>query len=80
MQIEDAHVNEFNQFNDFWDKRMLEFNEQAQVIEEQMLQRHQEEMAKFIEELDQALPVKPKDSAELLNLRKIEESLARQEE
>mmetsp|Transcript_36636 Transcript_36636/g.42804 ORF Transcript_36636/g.42804 Transcript_36636/m.42804 type:complete len:155 (+) Transcript_36636:1-465(+) len=33
-----------------------------------------------MEELDQTLPAKPKDSAELLNLRKIQISLARQED
>lgn len=80
MQLEEAHVNEFNQFNEFWDKRMLEFNEQAQLIEEQMIQRHQEELEKFMEELENALPLKPKDSSELINLRKIEELLAKQEE
>lgn len=80
MQLEEAHVTEFNQFNEFWDKRMLEFNEQAQLIEEQMIQRQQEELAKFLEDLDNALPVKPKDTAELLNLRKIEQLLAQQEE
>lgn len=80
MQLEEAHVNEFNKFNEFWDKRMLEFNEQAQLIEEQMIQRHQEELEKFMEELENALPLKPKDSSELINLRKIEELLAKQEE
>mmetsp|Transcript_19807 Transcript_19807/g.22806 ORF Transcript_19807/g.22806 Transcript_19807/m.22806 type:complete len:285 (+) Transcript_19807:52-906(+) len=80
MQLEQAHVSEFNQFNEFWDKRMLEFNEQAQLIEEQMIQRHQEELAKYLEDLEAVLPVKPKDSPELLNMRKIEELLAKQED
>jgi hypothetical protein len=80
QQIEEAHLAEFNQFNDFWDKKMMEFNEQAQQIEEQMLNKHHQELTKFLEELDTNLPVKPKDSVELLNLRKIQENLARQKE
>jgi hypothetical protein len=32
-----------------------------------------------VEELDKIVPFKPKDSAELLNLRKIQESLAKQQ-
>ena len=58
---------------------MQEFNEQATQIEDQMIQRHQMESQKFLEELEKSIPVKPKDSAELLNLRKIQESLARQQ-
>lgn len=37
-------------------------------------------MNQFIEELEKSLPLKPKDSPELLNLKKIEESLAKQED
>jgi len=80
MQIEQAQVSEFNQFNEFWDKRMMEFNEHAQQIEEQLVQRQQEDLAKFLEDLDNALPVKPKDTTEMLNLKKIEDQLAKQEE
>ncbi len=58
---------------------MQEFNEQATQIEDQMIQRHQMESQKFLEELEKSIPVKPKDSAELLNLRKIQENLARQQ-
>lgn len=79
MQLEDAHLNEFNQFNEFWDRKMQEFEEQAQIIEQQLLEKHQNELQRFAEELDKVIPVKPKDSAELLNTRKIQESLAKQQ-
>ena len=59
---------------------MNEFNDEAGLIEQEMIKRHQEELAKFEDELNKSIPTKPKDSAELLNLRKIEESLARQQE
>ena len=59
---------------------MIEFNEQAIGIEEQMINKHQQELTKFLDELENLLPVKPKDSAEMLNLRRIQESLARQKE
>lgn len=80
LAIEEAHLQEFNQFNEFWDKKMIEFNEQAQIIEEQMITRHQQEMSKFLEDLDNSLPPKPKDSTELLNLKRIQENLARQKD
>jgi len=34
-------------------------------------------MNQFHEELDKSIPLKPKDTAELLNLRAMEDSLAR---
>mmetsp|Transcript_25347 Transcript_25347/g.22386 ORF Transcript_25347/g.22386 Transcript_25347/m.22386 type:complete len:292 (+) Transcript_25347:23-898(+) len=80
LELEEAHVAEFNQFNEFWDKKMQEFNDQAQVIEEQMIQRHQEEMKKFLEELEMTISTRPRDSAELLNMRRIQENLAKQKE
>ena len=59
---------------------MGEFNSEAGSIEQEMIKRHQEELAKYEDDLNKSIPTKPKDSAELLNLRKIEESLARQQE
>ncbi|CAD8176803.1 unnamed protein product [Paramecium octaurelia] len=79
QDIEKAHLEEFNQFNQFWDQKMVEFDNEAQKVKEQTLQRHEEELRQFSEELENSLPVKPKDSAELLALRKTEEQLARQE-
>ena len=80
LHYEESHLAEFNQFNEFWDKKMIEFNEQAMAIEEQMINKHQQELAKFLEEIENSLPTRPKDSTEMLNLRRIQESLARQKE
>ena len=78
--MEQEHIEEFREFNDFWDRKMADFNEQAQGIEEQTILRHQEEMERFLEELERAIPKKPKDSTELLNLKKIQLSLAKKTE
>ena len=78
--MEQEHLQEFAQFNEFWDSKMAEFNDQARAIEEQMIQRHHEEMGQFLEELEMSITTKPKDSAEILNLRKIQQTLAKQKE
>ena len=36
-------------------------------------------MTKFVGELERSIPLKPKDNATLINLKKIEENLAKQE-
>ncbi|KAM3134506.1 hypothetical protein pb186bvf_013320 [Paramecium bursaria] len=79
QEIEKAHLDEFNQFNEFWDQKMAEFDQEASKVRDQTLKRHDEELQTFTEELENSIPVKPKDSAELLALRKTEEQLAKQE-
>eukprot|EP00828_Plagiopyla_frontata_P041928 TRINITY_DN6129_c0_g1_i12.p2 TRINITY_DN6129_c0_g1~~TRINITY_DN6129_c0_g1_i12.p2 ORF type:complete len:210 (+),score=56.44 TRINITY_DN6129_c0_g1_i12:148-777(+) len=69
-----------DRFNQFWDTKMQEFDEKATQIEEETITRQEEELQKFEEELEESLPQKPKDSAELLNHRKIEEQLAKQKD
>lgn len=79
-QLEQEHISEFKEFNLFWDQKMIEFTEQAQAFEEQTILKHQAEMLKFLEEIELSIPHRPKDSPELLNLRKIEQSLAKKKE
>lgn len=58
---------------------MLEYDEDAKKVEEQTIQKNEEDIKMFIQEVENSIPLKTKDSATLLNLRKIEENLARQE-
>lgn len=79
-EIEEAHLAEFNQFEEFWEHKVKEFEEEASKAQDEMVSRHQEEIVKFEEELQKSLPQRPKDSSEVLNLKKIEDNLARQQE
>ncbi len=58
---------------------MKEYDEEAKQVENQLLEKYEEDAALFRRELEKALPLKPKDSATLLNLKKIEEKLAKEE-
>ncbi|KAL4508358.1 hypothetical protein ABPG72_003662 [Tetrahymena utriculariae] len=78
LGVEKAHLEEFNQFNEFWDKKMAEFNEEAKNIETELIQRQDDEYQRVSEELEKAVPFVPKDSSEVLNLMKMEEHLAKQ--
>lgn len=77
-EIEKAHLEEFNQFNGFWDQKMLKFNEEAKNVESELIGRQEHEYRQNGEELDRTIPFKPKESSEVLNLKKIEEHLAKQ--
>ena len=57
---------------------MKSFRESDIQLEEEMIEKHKEELIEFVETLDQSLPQQPKDSTELLNMRKIEYNLVKQ--
>ena len=59
---------------------MDEFNMQAQNIEEQTILKHQSEMEKFMQDIEASIPLRPKESSELLNLRRIQQNLAKSKE
>lgn len=70
-------MDEFNQFNEFWDNKMSEFDQEAIKFRESTLERHLDEVKLFIDELEQSIPMNPKDSGELIGLRRTEEQLAK---
>lgn len=59
---------------------MAEFEKEVDRIEEETTKRHEDEAKEFQEGIENSLGVKPKETSEIINLRKIEESLARQED
>lgn len=78
--LENTHSEEFNNFNIFWDRKMEEYINEAKKIEESLLLKQTEFYKNFEQEIEKSIPLKPKESAELLNLKKIEEQLAQQKE
>ena len=57
----------------------MEYQEEAEKLEDETLVRHQSEMEEFHREIEESLGFRQKESSEAINLRKIEENLARQE-
>lgn len=76
--MEEQHLQEFNEFNEKWDKKMEEFIIHAEQLARATKERQQEEKEESERMLDKALALHPKPSVELLNLRKIMEHLSKQ--
>jgi hypothetical protein len=71
---------EFQQFNQLWDKRMAEYEQKSADLVETMRERHAATLNDYLRQL-QGEPLKrPKFSKELLNLRRIQQTLAKQKE
>lgn len=79
LGVEEAHMLEFQQFNLVWDKKMADYEKHADEMVDVMKNRHQEELQDYQKEL-LSKQAKPKFSRELLNLRKIEDRLAKQKD
>merc|ERR1712216_787721 len=77
LGVEEAHMMEFQQFNAIWDKKMEEFEMNAKQLIDTMRKKHASELFRFKEKLQKSQPYRPKFSKELLNTRKIQETLAK---
>lgn len=79
LGVEEAHMLEFQQFNQIWDKKMAEYESHAEELVEAMKERHASELRDYQRKL-LGKEIRPKFSKDLLNLRKIQETLAKQKE
>ena len=68
LGVEEAHMLEFQQFNQIWDKKMAEYELHAEELIEAMKDRHSSELREFQRKL-MAKQIRPKFSKDLLNLR-----------
>lgn len=79
LGVEEAHMKELQEFNEIWDKKVAEFEAHAANLQATLSQRHQEEHRAFLDKAQrETAPRTPRWSKELLNLRKIQENLAKQ--
>jgi hypothetical protein len=77
LSVEEAHMLEFNQFNKLWDTKMGMYEQQAVGLMGAMKERHAAELREFQQKLI-ARGTQTRHSKEYHNLRKVQETLARQ--
>lgn len=79
LGVEEAHMLEFQQFNLLWDKKMIEYEQHAESLVIAMRERHGAELREYQRKC-MSKQVRPKFSKDLLDLRKIQETLAKQKD
>lgn len=77
LEIEQAHLDEFNKFNKDWDERMRELEEKAREDEGGLERRQREELEAATSQMLSRLPAKPKPSSEVLNLGRVLKSVVK---
>lgn len=77
-ECENAHIKQYHEFNQQWDDDLLQTQQEDAQALGQLERQHQQELEKNNQELNEKLPMTFKFSPELLNLQKIQASLASQ--
>lgn len=81
LGVEEAHMKELQEFNEIWDNKVSEFEIHAANLQSTLAERHNQERVAFLEKAQLDLqPRAPRWSRELLNLRKIQETQAKQKD
>jgi len=78
LEIEQAHLEEFNKFNKEWDEKITQFEESAKQDEAKLEDKQKEDFEVVTSQILSKLPEKPKSSSEVLNLEKILKNLVKQ--
>ena len=77
-ECEQAHIKQYQEFNQHWDSELQLAQEEDQNEIIALENRHTHELEENRKSLEEKLPLTFKFSAELLNLRKIQQNLAKQ--
>lgn len=77
-EIQQAHIKQYQDFNQHWDFELQRAQEEDQTEIVDLENRHTKGLEENRQNLEENLPMNFKYSAELLNLRSIQKSLAKQ--
>lgn len=66
--LENEFQKELNECNEFWEKKIENYNESSQVLQDELHQKHEEKLRQYEESLEESMPQVPKMSPEVLNL------------
>lgn len=69
--MEAAHLEEMVEFNKYWDEKFLEYQAEAERVESEAVQRHQQEGEEFAEVVEQSIPMGKRETSEMINLRRV---------
>jgi hypothetical protein len=79
LGVEEAHMQELQEFNEVWNAKDAEFETHVIGLQQTLSDRHLQAQKAYRDKIEEeAEPVKPKWSKEVLNLQRIQDTLAKQ--
>lgn len=79
QMLEENYVKEIFSFNQEWDAKLNNFNDSAKEMEQDINQRHEEDMDLFIQKEEEKLPKNIKFSSDYLSAKRMEMQLVKVE-
>ena len=64
-------------FESFWVKKLEDYEGEAHHIEEQMIEKHKQDVIDVDSDLRRTLPIRPKTTPQHLNYKKVLDNLAK---
>lgn len=80
QKLEEDFQKELDTFTELWGQKILSYQEECQKLEEEHLENNKKNLEIYREELEKSLPLRPKDSAKMLEFKTRIEHLVRAQE
>lgn len=79
-RLDNEFSQELDQFNQHWDEKITKYKEECTKLEELLLDKQKGDFQKYEMNLEESIPLKPKDSASLLEAKNQINQLAKNQE
>lgn len=79
-RLDNEFSTELDQFNQHWDEKISKYKEECTKLEELLLEKQRGDFQKYEMNLEESIPLKPKDSARLLEAKNQINMLAKNQE
>jgi hypothetical protein len=80
VEIEKAYEDEIQAHNSAWQEKMNQFRQSCKDAEDQVIKKQSNEFETTKKSLEDSIPIIPKHSPEILNLKRIQDTLVRNKE
>jgi len=67
-QLENEFQKELNECNEFWEKKIEDYNESSNNLQSELAEKHQARLEKYEETLNESMPDEGRMTPEVLNL------------
>lgn len=79
VEIEEAYLNEFNDFQSKWEKKLDKFERKVEESRREMISHQKNQLDEAVAQIEEKYAIKAKESNNvILNMQKIEKTLAKQ--
>lgn len=75
--MEEEFKDEENDFNEFWDKKLTEYEDESNKIFQMLVERHQRDFEETKNDIDNIFPLKPRDNVAIIDMKRMIEKLVK---